>query len=181
MLVLAIAVTGFSSIQITAPTSTFETQSTTSVNVSGGLNATAYPELKHGDRIQVKIYNKSCHSCGYTNHSSYTLNITNSSQTEPWNKTITLVAGYNWIFLNFTNVTKAVKPNHRVTSARIINVDPDMYTLNIGGFDTINFTLDKGDISIGGDFHFDLSHYLWVNRSSNHLMYSNSSHNVTVA
>ena len=68
---LVAIVTAFT-VRITAPTS-FETQSSTSVNVSGGIDASQFPDLNqtfNRTMVNVTIMNKSCSTCAYGAHSS---------------------------------------------------------------------------------------------------------------
>lgn len=149
-LILMVGATGYT-YQITAPPSTFTTQSSTSVNVSGNVNVTYYGILNGSNpnlKIEVMIMNRSCSTCSYDNHSNY---IINGSEGAFWNQTITLGSGYNWIYLNFTNATAiGGVASHVTTSANVINIDPDMYKLNIGGSDKINITLDTGNLATAG-------------------------------
>lgn len=135
-LMLIVSALAYTTTQITAPTADFETQESQSVNVSGMVNASAFPDIRelNSSLINITIMNKSCQSCGYDAHSSYIINVSNQNGSLDvfWNQTITLQPGYNWIFLNFTNVSVAVLPAHTVTEARIINIDPERFILDIG-------------------------------------------------
>lgn len=152
-IILIIALSAFLTIEITDPTS-LTSQTSTSVNVSGGINASAYDDLTGGEMIGVMIMNKSCSSCVYSNHSNYIIRPSNSTNNIGWNRTITLSPGYNWIYLNFTNVTniRGQKYAGSVGSdVSIVNIDPDRYILNVGGLNQINFTLDAGNITLAGN------------------------------
>lgn len=152
---LIIDTTAYTTTEITAPPAGFTFTTSTSVNISGGINASGFPDLFVNGSIDawigVMIMNKSCQSCSYDNHSNYVIKASNGSTSVFWNQTITLGEGYNWIYLNFTNATVAVLPAHTVTEVRIINVDTEKYKLNVGGFNKINFTVDVGNISTAGN------------------------------
>ena len=146
--VLSIPIFAYTTTKIDAPPTGFTTQQSTSVNVSGMLNASAYPAREFEDQTSfanITIMNKSCQSCAYNVHSSYSVNISNKNGSVDifWNKTITLTSGYNWIYLNFTNASIRSQPFHAATEERIINIDPDQFVLNI-----FNMGIKFGDANL---------------------------------
>jgi len=148
--------------QITAPAE-FYTSSSLEVNISGGINISAFPYLKTTGNnatshvINVTILNKSSSSGSYgilANSLSLTINASNYTEQKFWNYTATLTEGYNWIRLNFTNVSRNDDGSFggSLTAERIVNVDTKAFMITVGQFDTINISTKEGDINISGKY-----------------------------
>lgn len=163
LLVLAvITISAFTITEITAPPTGFTTVTSDQVNVSGGINGSTASSLytRYGpisetnlsnNMVNVSILQKNTSTGSYKILDTSVMNVSNFTRMS-WNLTVTVDEGYNWIRLNFTNVTTSQGGVLGVqTDERIINLDSNLYMLNIGGLDKINFTLDDGHIEIAGN------------------------------
>ena len=163
-LFLIISAAAFTTNEITAP-SAYQTYNTLTVNISGGLNVSAFSFLTARNTsanftqhvINITILNKSSSSGAYgilDSSLSLTINATNRTPDVFWNFTATLTEGRHWIRLNFTNVSRADDGSFggSLSAERIVDIDLEAYVLTIGQFDKINFSLDSGNITIAGNY-----------------------------
>ena len=167
-LCLVLSAAAFRFNQITAPVA-YSTSTSTSVNISGGINITAFPFLAIKNMsesnfsthvINVTILNKSSSSGAYgilASSLSLTVNATNltGDTNNFWNFTATLKEGRNWLRLNFTNVSRNDDGSFggSLTDEVIIDIDTKKYLLVLGGkanLPNINFSLDSGNVNISG-------------------------------
>jgi len=172
LLLMMISAGAFTYNQISAPAS-YSTSASASINISGGINITAFPYLTgraagengtyanvSNHTIGVRILNKSSSSGTYgilASSAALTVNAHNSSGNTNnfWNFTATLKEGRNWIRLNFTNVSRndAGGFGGSITDEVIIDIDTELYRITLKPFSKINFSLDTGDINISGNLH----------------------------
>ena len=132
-------VVGFTTTQITAPTS-FTYQSVLGVNVSGGINASGFSFLSSNSSTNGMNITEDVVNVTILNHSgspsdpygilasslSLVVNATNdTSTTQFWNFTASLTDERHWIKLNFTNVSRADDGSFggATTSERIVQID----------------------------------------------------------
>ena len=168
-LVVLMVVSGFSTVEITAPSdSTY--QSTLAVNISGGINVSAFPFLlftgaNHSNNdtvarhvINVTILTKTSSSGTYSILAAslpLTINATNGTPQNFWNYTATLSEGRNYVRLNFTNVSINDKGEYggALTAERIIQIDTEPLLINFSG----KLHLEGGNLSVnsGGGTRFD--------------------------
>ncbi len=166
----------FTTVEITKPTE-FSYQESLTVNVSASINISGFPFLIStgfvlSDDATSTNFNISRHIIGFNilNHSGsstdaygillttsdLTINATNDTSSPPniFDFLANLTSERHWIKINFTNVSRADDGTFggALTAERIVQVDSRGNILNVGGFDTINLSLDTGDISIGGGF-----------------------------
>ena len=148
-LITIFSVIAFTSNEISAP-SAYVTLTSTSVNISGAVNASAFSGLSQGDVVNVTILNKSSNGGDYGILESSLLSRINASGTSKhvfWNQTVTLARDTrHWIILNFTNATSGGS----LSSERIIDIDIDFFTIQVGQFGTINLSVDTGNINVSG-------------------------------
>ena len=172
VLMLSIGSIAFSTVEITKPTA-FSYQEVLEVNISGALNISGFPYLTYTARkgngtqengsfnagfnfsdeiINITILNKSSSAGSYGYLASFAVNVTNRTPDMFWNYTATLTQGRHWLRLNFTNVSRQDNGafGGALTSERIVQIDIKGNILNIGGFGTVNITLDNGNINTSG-------------------------------
>ena len=160
-----ILASAFSTVEINAPADVTYFEVVT-VNVSAAMNVTAFPFLTSspgGDSgfnitshiINVTILNHSGSATDdygiLASSLSLTYNASNySTIVDFWNFTGTFTNERNWIRVNFTNVSRAADGSFggALTSERIVQIDTAGNVLNLGGFDTHNFSFDSGDFNI---------------------------------
>ena len=147
------SVMAYSTVTKTAPINNYQPQTTLTVNVSGGINASGFSALSTaGAQINVTILNKSSLNgdWGLYNPSGYIVNASNGSIDFFWNVTITLTEGIHWIALNFTNSSGlANATDGTLSNITAIEIDLDYNIITIGQ-DVINLSTDTGNINISG-------------------------------
>ena len=149
-----LGVIGFSTVDITAPDE-FSYQATLSVNVSCGLNVSAFPwlldkseGLNFSDEvINVTILNRTEETGAYGILGAsldLTLNATNRTPDAFWNYTYTATNGRQGILCNFTNVSRADNGafGGALTAERLVQIDVDY---NILAFNFYNFSFPTAD------------------------------------
>ncbi len=166
---IAVFATAFTTTEITAPTE-FSYHSIAQVNISGGINITAFPFLMRVTNTSSSMANISRHiinvtilnctlgtgsTCTYgilAESLLLTLNATNdtASTANFWNYTATFTEGRHNVRLNFTNVSRQDNGafGGALTTERIVQIDLEFNTLEIWGGE-INLTSD-GNISFAG-------------------------------
>ena len=134
-----IAITNF---ELREP-SEFTTFTSTSVNFSTIFNQTNI----NANLFQIDIYNTSEPEPTRNYTVLFSANITNATF---WNTTITFANNKRvWYFFNVTNGSST--RGQVLSDVFIFDVDSSFLTFRFGGFDTINFTLDKGHIAVTGN------------------------------
>ena len=144
---LIIFAEAFTTVEITAP-SDLTYQNSTSVNISGGINITAFPYLSADSgssdvnitrhTVNVTILTKTTSSGTYSILASslpLTINASNDTVKNFWNYTATLPEGRNYIRLNFTNVSRNADGSYggALTAERIVQIDTAPFLLNFSG------------------------------------------------
>ena len=170
IILTAIQITAFSTIEITAPAA-FSYQETLLVNISGSINASGFPFLNNPSTTSGGNYTVDVVNITILNHSGSStdaygilaaslpllINATNDTTFSAvfWNFSATLTNERHWIKLNFTNVSRNDDGSFggALSAERIIQIDVSGNILNVGGFDTINLSLDTGDINTSGGLH----------------------------
>lgn len=137
-------VAGFSTVEITAPTS-FQFLNSTLVNISGGINTSGFPFLLDSKTglnlsthvINVTILTKTTAAGSYSILATslpLTINATNlTNSLNFWNFTATLPEGRNYIRLNFTNVSRNAQGvfGGALSAERIVQIDTNLLLINI--------------------------------------------------
>ena len=154
-IVVVLMVSGFSTVEITAPTP-LTYQSSTAVNISAGMNISAFSYLRSYNlnesnaTINVTIYTKATSSGTYSILASsliLTYQASNSSITRDfWNYTATLSEGRNYVKVGFENVSRAADGsfNGVNTSERIVQIDSAPNLINFSS----NLHLENYNLSI---------------------------------
>lgn len=171
LLTLIFSVSAFLTTEINAPTK-FSYQEVLTVNVSAVINVSGFPFLS-STGFEGTDFNITRHIINVTilNHSGsstdaygildssliLTVNATNDTSAPAmfWNFTATLTNERQWIKVNFTNVSRADDGTFggALTAERIIQIDVKGNIINVGGFDTVNISLDTGAINTSGPLH----------------------------
>lgn len=119
----------------------FTTLTSTSVNFSTTFNQTGETAENHWS---IKIYNSSDPSSTRLYQTLGIMNVTNGTM---GNITLTLKDDTRtWWYMNVTNISVGAV----LSDVRIFDVDADFLVFKFGGYDKINFTVDRGDINISG-------------------------------
>lgn len=160
----------FTTTEITAPTA-FSYHPILDVNISGGINVTAFPFLMRNndsDNINIirHVINVTILNCtlGTSSSCTYgilaaslplTINATNdtASGVNLWNYTAEFTQGRHKVRLNFTNVSQADDGTFggALTAERIVQIDVEFNVLEIWG-GVINLS-STGDVNISGRLH----------------------------
>ena len=142
MLLMFVVLAGFSIAALTVLSpSQYTTLTTTSVNTS-----IDFSQVVDGETVwNATIWNSSESNTPFSVLASALL--FNGSQ---WSNITTLVDGKrHFLFVNISNVSNGAV----VSSTRIVDVDTKFLIYQLGVFAEINFTLDEGNIKIGGDMN----------------------------
>ena len=167
-IMMALMAAGFSTVEITAPTSLILYQSSLEVNISGGINITAFPYLSNDPSkndtnttshvINVTILTKTTSAGSYSILAAslpLTINASNTTTKDFWNYTATLPEGRNYIRLNFTNVSRHADGTYggALTAERIVQIDTEPTLINFSA----KLHLEGGNLSLnsGGGTRFD--------------------------
>ena len=134
----------------------FTTITTTSVNFSTYFNQTS----TDATAFKLLLMNSSDSSSDRTYSLLASANITNATF---WNKTITMVNDKRiWFFYNVTNGSST--RDAVLSDVRIFDVDTGFLKFRFGGYDALNFTLDKGNIVVANNI--TLTHPILRNRTT---------------
>lgn len=160
LLVLIFSASAFLTTEITAPTA-FSYSPTLEVNISGGINVSAFPflldtgeGLNFSDNVvNITILNCTVNSAGTCTYGilasslPLTINATNRSPEVFWNFTATFTNDRHKVRLNFTNISRADDGSFggALTAERIIQIDVQRNIIELLG-GVINFSTD-GNIS----------------------------------
>ncbi len=166
LFVIVLMVSGFSTVEITAP-SALKYETSTAVNISCGINITGFPYLSAdtgGDNnitrhvLNITIYTKETSSGIYTilpSSLNLTMNASNDTQQNFWNYTATLSEERNYVKCGFENVSRNADGSYGGvnTSERIVQVDSAPNLINFSS----NLHLENFNLSInsGGGTQYD--------------------------
>ena len=158
--VFVIPIWAFTTVEITAPTTLTYLQ-TTSVNISGAINISAFPYLfenHFSDNntvrhvLNITILTKTTSAGAYSilaSSLSLTYNASNDTVKNFWNFTATLPEGRNIIRLNWTNVSRADDGSFGgvLSAERIVQIDTQPNFINFSSILHLeeNLSMNSGD------------------------------------
>lgn len=158
-LLTIISVIAYSTVEKTAPFTEYQIFTTTSINISGGVNASGASGLTNAyDIVNVTILNKSSSAGAYgilnvSGQRHHLVNASNGTTNVFWNFTATLTEERHWIRINFTNAS-SVWNETMLTNETVFDIDVDYDVITIGQ-DVINLSTVTGNINISGIIRAD--------------------------